>query len=438
MIAEFVAWELPVSFRFVHAADIHLDSPLRSLALRDPALADLIGNATRKAFIGVVALCLDEQVDALLLSGDLYDGEQTSMKTARFLADQIRKLHEAKIKVFVIRGNHDAISRITKELTFPDSVMIFGGRAAAVPVERERGAIPVVIHGISFAQPHAPESLLDRFRAPIEGAVNIGLLHTSLDGSPGHNPYAPCKLTQLQEVGFRYWALGHIHKRFTAEGAATVVMPGMPQGRDINEEGAKSVTLATVADDGSILLEERLTSVAQFERVTVELGGIDDWRDMVRAVGRALGQARDGVASEHLVARLQLTGATTLAWRMRRDLDLLRTEAEDQAAALGKSWIDKVEVDCRAPGTIPDSAAPAEADPLEELRRLMGEVTQDDAYRAEIEAIAEELRSQLPAECRSLLGADADTFAANLAEAAGDGIDDVLARLRAGSEGGSN
>jgi DNA repair protein SbcD/Mre11 len=423
-----------LSFRFVHAADIHLDSPLRSLALRDPALADLIGNATRKAFIGVVDLCLDEQVDALLLSGDLYDGEQTSMKTARFLADQIRKLHEAKIKVFVIRGNHDALSRITKELTFPDSVTIFGGRAAAVPVERERGAVPVAIHGISFAQPHAPESLLARFKPPIEGAINIGLLHTSLDGSLGHDPYAPCGLAELQAAGFRYWALGHIHKRTTAEGAATVVMPGMPQGRDINEAGAKSVTLATVTDDGSILLEERLTSVAQFERVTVELGGIDEWKDMVRTLGRTLGQVRDGVASEHLVARLHLTGTTTLAWRVRRDLDLLRTEAEDQAAALGKSWIDKVEVDCRAPGTMPESTVPAEADPLEELRRLMGEVTQDDAYRAEIAAIAEELRSQLPAECRSLLGADADTFAANLAEAARDGIDDVLARLRAGSE----
>ena len=275
--------------------------------MRDPALADLIGNATRKAFIGIVDLCLDEQVDALLPSGDLYDGEQSSMKTARFLADQIRKLHEATIKVFVIRGNHDALSRITKELTFPDSVTIFGGRAAVVPVQRERGDIPVAIHGISFAQPHAPESLLTRFRPPVEGAVNVGLLHTSLDGSPGHDPYAPRGLAELQATGFRYWALGHIHQRSTADGAATVVMPGMPQGRDINEAGAKSVTLATVMDDGSILLQERLTSVAQFERVTVELGGIEDWRDMVRALGRALGQVRDGVASEHLVARLHLT-----------------------------------------------------------------------------------------------------------------------------------
>ena len=263
--------------------------------------------------------------------------------------------------------------------------------------------------------------------------MNIGLLHTSLDGSPGHDPYAPCGLADLQAAGFRYWALGHIHKRMTAEGAATVVMAGMPQGRDINESGPKSVTLATVTDDGSILLEERLTSVAQFERATVELGGIEDWRDMVRALGQALGQVRDRVTSEHLVARLHLTGTTPLAWRLRQDADLLRTEAEHQAAALGKSWIDKIEVDCRLPGTIQDSAQPSGAGPFEELRRLMGDLTQDDAFRAEIAAIGEELRTQLPAECRSLLGTDADTFATTLAAAARDGIDDVLARLRAES-----
>ncbi len=101
-------------YRFIHSADIHLDSPLSSLALRDPELAELIGNATRRAFVNAIDLCLTEQVDALLLAGDLYDGDQTSMKTARFLAAQIRRLDEAGIRVFIIRGNHDALSRITK------------------------------------------------------------------------------------------------------------------------------------------------------------------------------------------------------------------------------------------------------------------------------------------------------------------------------------
>lgn len=424
-----------VTYRFVHAADIHLDSPLRSLALRDRRLADLIGNATRRAFVRLVDLCLDEQVDALLLAGDLYDGDQTSMKTARFLAEQLRRLHEAGIRVFVIRGNHDALSRITKELTLPDSVKLFGGRAEAIAIERGNGQFPVAIHGLSFAQQHAPESLIGKYRPPVEGAVNIGLMHTSLAGAAGHDLYAPCSLADLQGSGFRYWALGHVHKRSIVEGGCAIVMPGMPQGRDINEAGAKSVTLVTIGDDRSIGIEERVTSIAQFERVAVDATGIDDWRDLVAALARALEQARGDVASEHLVARLRVMGATPLAWRIRRDLDLLKTEADDRASVIGSCWVEKLEVDCRAPGAV----AGASADPLTELRRLIDEeVIGSDAYQAEIAGIAEELRTQLPQECRGLLGSDEEALRATIAALAKDGSEDVLARLHAGAEGGAS
>ena len=422
-----------MTYRFVHAADIHLDSPLRSLALRDAELADLIGNATRRAFVRIVDLCLEEQVDALLLAGDLYDGDQTSMKTARFLAEQLRRLHEAGIRVFVIRGNHDALSRITKELTLPDSVKLFGGRAEAIAIERSSGQFPVAIHGLSFAQPHAPESLIGKYRPPVEGAVNIGLMHTSLAGAPGHDLYAPCSLADLQGAGFRYWALGHVHKRSVVEGGCAIVMPGMPQGRDINEAGTKSVTLVTIGDDRSIRIEERVTNIAQFERVAVDTTGIDDWRDLVASLTRALEQARGDVASEHLVARLRVTGATPLAWRIRRDLDLLKTEADDRASVIGSCWVEKLEVDCRALGAVAGSSA----DPLTELRRLIDEeVIGSDVYQAEVAAIAEELRTQLPQECRGLLGSDEDAFKAMITGLVKDGSEDVLARLHAGAEGG--
>jgi DNA repair exonuclease SbcCD nuclease subunit len=412
-----------LAFRFIHAADVHLDSPLRSLALRDPDLAELIGNATRRAFVRIIDLCLDEQVDALLLAGDLYDGDQTSMKTARFLSEQIRRLHEAGIHVFVIRGNHDALSRITKELTFPDSVKVFGGRAEAIVVDRSNGDFPVAIHGLSFAQPHAPESLIGKYKLPIEGAVNIGLLHTSLAGAPGHDLYAPCSLADLQATGFRYWALGHVHKRSVVEGKCAIVMPGMPQGRDINEAGAKSVTLVTVADDRSIRIEERVTSIAQFERVSIDATRIDDWRDLVGALGRVIERARDGLESEHLVARVHLTGATPLAWRIRRDLD--------RASMIGACWVERLEVDCKAPG----AAAASRDHPITELRRLIDEeVFRSDAYQAEAVDIAEELRTQLPQECRNLLGADEAAFKAAVTELVKEGVEDVLARLHAGAE----
>jgi exonuclease SbcD len=121
-----------MAFRFVHTADVHLDSPLRSLALRNAELAELVGDASRQAFVAIVDLCLSEQVDALIIAGDLYDGDQTSMKTARFLATQMMRLHQAGVMVYKIRGNHDALSRISKQLTFPESVTIFGGRAQTV------------------------------------------------------------------------------------------------------------------------------------------------------------------------------------------------------------------------------------------------------------------------------------------------------------------
>ncbi|TIW61830.1 MAG: DNA repair exonuclease [Mesorhizobium sp.] len=420
-----------MAYRFVHAADIHLDSPLRSLALRSSELAELIGNATRQAFVRIIDLCLREQVDALLLAGDLYDGEQTSMKTARFLAEQVRRLHEAGIRVFIIRGNHDAVSQITKELVFPETVKVFSGRAEAIVIDQDRGDFPVVVHGLSFAEPHAPESLLGKYKSVVDGAFNIGILHTSLSGSSGHNPYAPCSLADLNATGFHYWALGHIHKRSVFEGKCTVVMPGMPQGRDINESGVKSVSLVTVADDMSVRIEERFTSVAQFERVNVDTSQTEDWAGLAREIGKALERTRKDSASDHLVARVRLTGISPLAWRMRRDVDLLKAEADDRASMVGRCWVEKLEVQCQPP-----SAAQVDSrDPLTELRRLMAdEVACSDAFKAAAFEVAEELRGQLPPECRHILGEDETAFDLVVVDLLDEGANDIVARLHADSE----
>lgn len=420
-------------YRFVHTADIHLDSPLRSLALRDPNLADLIANASRQAFVNIVNLCLDEQVDALLLAGDLYDGDQTSMKTARFLATQVRKLHEAGIRVFIIRGNHDALSKITRELVYPETVKVFGGRAEAVPIDRPSNEVPVVIHGLSFAEPHAPESLVHKYKPPVEGAVNIAMMHTSLDGASDHNPYAPCRLADLQATGFQYWALGHIHKRSVTQGGCTVVMPGTPQGRDINEAGMKSVSLVTVSDDGSIRIEERATSIAQFERISVDATGIDDWQDMVSTLGRELEHARNRASAEHLIVRLRVTGKTPLAWRIRRDSDLLKTEADEHAGSIGFCWVEKLDVDCRTT----DIASEAGGDPVAELRHLiMSDVVQSESYRQEANRITQELIRQLPQELRDFLGSNENSFQETLEALAVEGAEDVLASLHAATGSG--
>jgi DNA repair exonuclease SbcCD nuclease subunit len=394
--------------------------------MRDAALADLISTATRQAFARIIDLCLDEQVDALVLAGDLYDGSQTSMKTARFLSDQIGRLHEAGIRVFIIRGNHDALSKITSELVFPDSVKVYRGHAEAIPVHRSASETPVHVHGLSFAQPHAPESLLPKYRPAMEGVINIGILHTSLGGAPGHDRYSPCSVADLKATGFNYWALGHIHTRSVdiGPGGCTIVMPGIPQGRDIGEAGAKSVTIVTINEDGSVTTEERFTGIAQFERISIDVSGVADWSDVVRG----LAEARRAVTAEQLIARIRLTGQTPLSWQIRRDHDLLKAELDKASETLGACWVERLDVTCRAPE---DKTAPTE-NPLQELRRLVDTlVIGTPAFQAEIAAIADELIGQLPPECRRTFGNDEATLGATIARLVDEGVDDVLARLHA-------
>ena len=377
-------------FRFVHTADIHLDSPLRSLALRDPDLAALIGGATRQAFENVIELCLEERVDALMIAGDLYDGGQTSMKTALFLAAQLKRLDDAGIRTFVVRGNHDAESKIELEPVLPECVKVFGDQGEAVEIERPRGAIPVAVHGVSFAKQHAPDSLVPKFEPSVDGAFNIGLLHTSLGGAPEHDEYAPCAVPDLVGKGFKYWCLGHVHKRKIHHENPHVVMPGMPQGRDIGEAGPKSATLVHVADDGSIACTERPVNVAQFERVPVDLSGIDDRRDMVERIGAALERERGRVDADHLVVRLELRGATPLDWRLRRDPEFARAEAEFRASG-SRTWIEKIELE-----TITEEADAPSAGPVAELAAAMSELAAEPEFGKDLADDIEKVLRRLP------------------------------------------
>jgi DNA repair exonuclease SbcCD nuclease subunit len=416
-----------MAFRFVHTADIHLDSPLKSLALRDVELAEIVGNATRQALERIVDLCLDEAVDALLVAGDLFDGSQRSIKTAIFLGAQMRRLTEAGTQVFVIRGNHDAESIVTRHLPLPDGVHVFTGRAGVVRIDKAA----IAIHGVSFARPEMPESLLPKFQQPLPDSNNIGLLHSSLAGAEGHDVYAPCSLADLKAHGFDYWALGHIHKRrIEKDGACAIVMPGMPQGRDVGEAGPKSVTLGMIADDGSISLEERVTSVAQFERIGLDLSSEDDWSGAVRALEQALKEERAQAVSDQLIARIDIGGRTPLAMRLRRDADRLLDEARQAAAAIGRTSIERLSIETRPPAV---SGTTVRHDPLSELRTLMGsEVLASNALGETARALVEELQRQLPPELRSGLGNDEDEIDRTVTRLIRQGGDEILARLDAG------
>ncbi len=189
-----------MTLRILHTADLHLDSPLRSLAMKDDRLAAQVRGASRQALETMVQYCIDERVSAFLISGDLYDGQERSAKTAAYLAAQMHRLAQADVRVFYIKGNHDAENPIAGEIDLPPNVHVFDGRGEKVQLTDH----PVYIHGVSFRDRHAPESLLPKYTAPEQGAVNIAMMHTSLAGAEGHDLYAPVSVGELAGAGFDY------------------------------------------------------------------------------------------------------------------------------------------------------------------------------------------------------------------------------------------
>ena len=426
----------PTPFRFVHTADLHLDSPLKSLASRDAALADAVRTASRTALARTVDLCLDEAVDALVIAGDLYDGSQRSMHTAAALTREMKRLREASIPVCVIQGNHDARSHITRELALPPNVLSFTGRGGTHRIGEGRAAV----HGVSFSKPHAPESLLPKFPRPVPDCWNIGLLHTSLAGAEGHDAYAPCSLEELVNFGYDYWALGHVHKRRVhRDDAPAVVMPGNPQGRDMGEDGARGVTLVTLEEGVPARLDEHVVGPARFERLVIDVDGATDWQALIGQLENALVERRTSIDVEQLICRVELRGRSPLAWRLTRDRDLLTTLLQETADGLGGAWIEKVSSAVRPPaaGARDDGAT---SDPV--LGRL--EALIDDELLASPELARQvdqelgEFLKKLPKELRHLLGEDEAASAARVDALLREGSAELLMRIGAASETGAD
>lgn len=412
-----------MAFKFLHTADLHLDSPLKALAMRDPELAATVGTATRTTLTRIVDLCLAEEVDALLIAGDLWDGKCSSTKTPRFLKTELNRLDAVGIRCFIIRGNHDAESRLSFELDMPKNTVVFSGR------DRTRtfhaGEMEIAVHGISMPNPHVSENLLPKYPRPVVGAFNIGMMHTSLNGSLGHDPYAPCSVAELDAFGYGYWALGHIHKRAEYHGAATIVMPGTPQGRDIGEAGSTSVSLVTVQASGAVTVGQRPVASVRFDHVPVTVGALDEWSQIIGAISKALHdialQPRD---AETLILRPTLQGTSPLSWRIRRDLDRLTEEARVIAEAFNSIWIDKLELQFDDMADAGNSQLPADLVAL-----VMASPDSNPALARAIAAATDELLSDLPADMRNLLGETPDEIKETRRKLLREGARDLLSRL---------
>ncbi len=334
-------------FRFLHAADIHLDSPMRGLEADPDTPAKLLREASRAAFRNLIDTAIEERVAFVLIAGDLYDGDWEDWRTGLFFIEQVGKLADAGIPLIMVAGNHDAASVIARYLRLPEGVTLLPHDRCGLIVLEECG---VAIHGQSFATRAVTEDLSRNYPDRVPGLFNIGLLHTALTGRPGHDGYAPTTCEALVAKGYHYWALGHVHAREIVHKDPWIVFPGNLQGRHIRENGPKGASLVAVRDGRVAAVEERALDVLRWCPIEVPLTGETNFDGAMSRVGRALSESVEAAAGRPVAVRVTLTGATRLHGQLIGNIERVRQGiiAEGRQHGADLVWVEAVRIGTRS------------------------------------------------------------------------------------------
>lgn len=292
-------------FKFLHTSDIHLDSPLKFF-LKDRGVSPHFPtNATRQALQNIVNLAISEKVDFMLISGDLYDGDWKDFNTGLFLHKEMVRLLEHNIRVFIISGNHDAESQITRDLRMPQNVHRF---SVSEPETKILDDIGVAIHGQGFISRSVYQDLSASYPDPVLSCFNIGMLHTSLNGRQGHEPYAPCTVASLLSKKYDYWALGHVHSMEIVHKNPFIIFPGNTQGRNIRETGAKGCTIVTVRDKDNVNVNHYTTDLIRWELCNIDAKGVQGVDDLLFSLKENFKSLVDKNSGYPVVARVNIYG----------------------------------------------------------------------------------------------------------------------------------
>lgn len=384
------------AFRFVHAADLHLDSPFRGLLRDAPHAAAVLREATFQAYDAIIGLCIQEHVDALLVAGDIYDGADRSLRAQLRFIEGLQRLDAAGIRAFVCHGNHDPLDGWEARIAFPDNTVRFGPQVEPHPINPTDPESPVVC-GVSYPTSEVRENLVLRFPEPEAGRYAIGLLHANAGTDTGHYPYAACTLEDLQRSGYDYWALGHVHTRqVMRQRGPAVVYPGNPQGRHVNEPGARGVYLVHVDEHGSATLDFRALDAVRWQRVELDIAAIEESertpldQALLDTINDAVEEARAAAEGRPLLYRLRLSGRGPAHASLTRDrfsTDLRETLNDRLSSGAEFAFCERVEAETSL-AIDPDVLRQA-PDLLGDLLRLVDELTADPAA---LEELREELR----------------------------------------------
>ena len=338
------------AFSFIHAADFHLDSPfvgLGRLPVGQSRIVEELREATFRAFESVIELCLREQVDFLLVAGDVYDGADRSLKAQLRFRDGLRRLSEAGIRAFVVHGNHDPLDGWADAIKLPEGVHDFGPNLESVVFEKAGRAV-ARIHGISYPTRKIGSRFGTGFQRVGNEPFQIGLFHCNVGGDTRHDPYAPRTESELAESRMDYWALGHIHESIVVRSSDPFIgYPGNTQGRHINEAGPRGCFLVRVTAEGLLdgTPEFVATDCIRWLSGEVEITGMETLDGLLARIEDHTQELADRAEGRAVVARITLRGRGALHGALTRPnacrelLDELHTLGTQRSPFL---WVEKL------------------------------------------------------------------------------------------------
>jgi len=339
--------------RFVHAADLHLDSPFVGIkAVAPEHVASALHDATFSAYDNIIKLCIDERVDALLVAGDVYDSSDRSLRAQLKFVAGLKQLHDAGIRSFVCHGNHDPLDGWEARLDYPPSCTRFGAEFEAAPVFEDNPG-RAVVHGISYPKSDIRKNLLRGLQKVDSNPFSIGLMHANVGGNTEHASYAPCSLDDLRSSAIDYWALGHVHTRqILSEQSPAVVYPGNSQGRHSNEGGARGVGLVEVDSAKNIELVFRPMDTVRWERSVLDISQISTSQDLLDRLHQSISDASGDAAGRSVVLQVTLAGRGSLYRALRQPgfiEDLVENLNGEWMRRSPFVWCERIEDETAAP-----------------------------------------------------------------------------------------
>lgn len=277
-----------MAFSFVHIADVHLDTPFKS---RDENLRRFLRNSLRESFKAAVDIAISERVDALLIAGDFFDNDTLSFSTEKFILNLFKQLDEENINVLYVPGNHDPYGhsyRISK-ISWPKNVHVFNqSNVETVNIYDDKGDVKAVVLGAAHKNKNESRNIAEDFPEPNLSVPHIGLLHCLVldtNSNSDHERYAPCLIRELEEKGYTYWALGHIHKRQELQKNKPIVYSGNIMGRNSKETGAKGGYVVHINDAGEVTYSFKELSSLRWEEIIVDnISNITNYEELKKCV----------------------------------------------------------------------------------------------------------------------------------------------------------